>query len=329
MISSVAFVTALAGMLGNTITSTEALSVLTPVVAESVASGRPYLVSWQGAQADDRFEVDLHYCGSYSFCFGEAEDCGFWIANVCTEADDACMNQDDQSSQVTFPEPVAGHSNNGYRVRISEVGTDNFRCSEDFYLVASTDVLEFGEPGGPTMEVVAPEANALAVAGETYTVEFDYDNGFGEQLGRFKIDLYKAEGNGDCGSWVTSVCDKPDMGCRDSGEFYSSFRVERNSPDQCAVLRHNHPLFTSADGAKHRIIRRSRWTEFPTRQQYLCIKHSQRFDYATTPIHLRLTLPPPILPLASAANNRGRLRRGYPSRLGGRNVQDPRRSVRR
>ncbi|CAM9687168.1 unnamed protein product [Ectocarpus sp. 8 AP-2014] len=220
MISSVAFLTALAGMLGYTITSTEALRVLTPAVAESVASGRPYVVSWQGAQADDRFEVDLHYCGSYSFCFGEAEDCGFWIANVCNEADDACMIQDDQSSQVTFPEPVAGHSNNGYRVRISEVGTDNFRCSEDFYLVASADVLEFGEPGGPTMEVVAPEANALAVAGETYTVEFDYDNGFGEQLGRFKIDLYKAEGNGDCGSWVTSVCDKPDMGCRDSEGDY-------------------------------------------------------------------------------------------------------------
>lgn len=40
MISSVAFLTALAGMLGNTVTRTEALRVLTPAVAESVASGR-------------------------------------------------------------------------------------------------------------------------------------------------------------------------------------------------------------------------------------------------------------------------------------------------
>lgn len=32
---------------------------------------RPYLVSWGGASPDDRFEIDLHYCGSYSFCFGE------------------------------------------------------------------------------------------------------------------------------------------------------------------------------------------------------------------------------------------------------------------
>lgn len=48
--------------------------------------------------------------------------------------------------------------------------------------------------------------------------QFDYDNGFGEQLGRFKIDLYKAQGPGDCGTWVTSICDKPEMGCHDSRE---------------------------------------------------------------------------------------------------------------
>lgn len=32
---------------------------------------RPYIVSWNGASADDRFEIDLHYCGSYSYCFEE------------------------------------------------------------------------------------------------------------------------------------------------------------------------------------------------------------------------------------------------------------------
>lgn len=84
------------------------------------------------------------------------------------------MAQDDMSSQVTLPEPVAGHSNNGYRVRIAEVGTDKFRCSEDFYLVSSADALDFGEPGGPTMTVVAPQADALAVAGEMYTVEVSH-----------------------------------------------------------------------------------------------------------------------------------------------------------
>ncbi|CAB1111076.1 unnamed protein product [Ectocarpus sp. CCAP 1310/34] len=223
--SSVASLVALAGILGHTtITSTEALQVLTPAVAEVVVSGRPYIVSWNGASADDRFEIDLHYCGSYSYCFEEAE-CGFWLANVCAEGDGSgCMSQADQSSQVTFPEPLGGRSNEGYRIRIAEVGSDTYRCSDDFYLMSSADAPAAGEEGGPTIEVVAPTADALAIAGEIYTVEFDYDNGFGEQLGRFKIDLYKAwaeDGAGDCGTWVTSVCDKPDVGCLDSQGDYN------------------------------------------------------------------------------------------------------------
>ena len=32
------------------------------------------------------------------------------------------------------------------------------------------------------------------------------------------IDLYKAQGAGDCGEWVTSICDKPHIGCLDSRE---------------------------------------------------------------------------------------------------------------
>lgn len=98
----------------------------------------------------------------------QGDDCGFWVANLCAEGDDACMNQDDLMSQVTLPEPVAGHSDNGYRVRIGKIGTETFRCSEDFYLMSSGDANELG---GPTMEVVAPSAGALAVAGAVYTVE--------------------------------------------------------------------------------------------------------------------------------------------------------------
>ena len=50
-------------------------------------------------------------------------------------------------------------------------------------------------------------------------VQFDYDNGFGSSADRFSIDLYLADGgSGDCGTYVTSVCDKPSIGCRDSGE---------------------------------------------------------------------------------------------------------------
>eukprot|EP00752_Nemacystus_decipiens_P006737 g6056.t1 len=215
--SSMLFMAVVAGLLGH---SAEALRVLTPSEGMTVVADRPYLVSWSGASPDDRFEIDLHYCGSYSFCFGEPDNCGFWIANVCSEDDSECMSQEDRSSQITLPEPVAGHSNNGYRVRIAEVGTDNFRCSEDFYLMASADAPAPGEPGGPTMAVVSPNAGDMAVAGEVYTVLFDYDNGFGEQLGRFKIDLYESTGSGDCGTWVTSICDKPEMGCKDSQGDY-------------------------------------------------------------------------------------------------------------
>ena len=55
-------------------------------------------------------------------------------------------------------------------------------------------------------------------------MQFDYDNGFGERVGRFRIDLYKAQdGAGDCGLWVTSICDKPERGCHDSREFFVVF----------------------------------------------------------------------------------------------------------
>ena len=51
--------------------------------------------------------------------------------------------------------------------------------------------------------------------------QFDYDNGFGDRVGRFKIDLYISGGDGDCGTWVTSVCDKPERGCHDTRESLS------------------------------------------------------------------------------------------------------------
>lgn len=50
------------------------------------------------------------------------------------------------------------------------------------------------------------------------TMQFNYNNGLGSSVSRFMIDLYEAEGSGDCGSWQTSICDKPDVGCKDTGE---------------------------------------------------------------------------------------------------------------
>ncbi|CAM9650948.1 unnamed protein product [Pylaiella littoralis] len=217
--TAAASVAVLTGML----TAAEALRVLTPWNGMTVVADRPVMTSWggSGASPDDRFEIDLHYCGSYSFCFENDYDCGFLIANLCSnDGDSACMSQEEMSSQVVFPEPMNGVSNDGYRVRISEVGSETFRCSDDFYLMSSADAPAAGEPGGPTVEVLAPDANSMALAGEMYTVEFGYDNGFGVSMGRFNIDLYEAQGPGDCGAYVTSICDKPGMGCHDTQGDY-------------------------------------------------------------------------------------------------------------
>lgn len=37
-------------------------------------------------------------------------------------------------------------------------------------------------------------------------------------MDRFAIDLYRADGSGDCGTWVTSICDKETLGCKDSSK---------------------------------------------------------------------------------------------------------------
>lgn len=85
-------------------------------------------------------------------------------------ASDGCVQQDGHYD-VTMSNPTGGYSGDGYRVRIAQVGTDRVRCSDDFYLVSSEDVPGPGEEGGPVMLVVEPSANAIAVAGDMYTVE--------------------------------------------------------------------------------------------------------------------------------------------------------------
>lgn len=58
-----------------------------------------------------------------------------------------------------------------------------------------------------------------AVTAASCCAQFDYDNGFGDKVGRFRIDLYASGGPGDCGTFVTSICDKPDRGCHDTREY--------------------------------------------------------------------------------------------------------------
>lgn len=53
--------------------------------------------------------------------------------------------------------------------------------------------------------------------------QFDYDDGLGSSTGRFAIDLYSAEGTGDCGTFMYTLCDKPTIGCKDSSKFFLFF----------------------------------------------------------------------------------------------------------
>lgn len=53
---------------------------------------------------------------------------------------------------------------------------------------------------------------------------------------RFAIDLYKADGTSDCGTYVTSVCDKETIGCKDSGEMF--FSQQGTSSRLVLVLMH-------------------------------------------------------------------------------------------
>lgn len=51
--------------------------------------------------------------------------------------------------------------------------------------------------------------------------QWDYDNGLGSKVDRFAIDLYMEDGDGDCGTYYTTICDKPSIGCKDSSKFLS------------------------------------------------------------------------------------------------------------
>lgn len=121
-----------------------------------------------------------------------------------------------------MPEPLSNASGPGYKVRVHMVGDEDGSatgCSDEFFLIASEEAPSVGDLDGPYLFVTSPENEEAIDAGSRYTVEFDYDNGVGSRVDRFKIDLYQAHGSGDCGTWVENLCDKPSIGCKDSSEL--------------------------------------------------------------------------------------------------------------
>lgn len=85
------------------------------------------------------------------------------------------------NAEVTFPEPLNDMTSSGYRVRVTEVGGGplDFACSEDFILQSSHEAQHaVGEEwvlGDPSILVVSPFEGAVALAGDTYTVEVSYE----------------------------------------------------------------------------------------------------------------------------------------------------------
>eukprot|EP00752_Nemacystus_decipiens_P014646 g13043.t1 len=210
---------ALAGSALLTVTSCGALEVVTPALSQVVIADRTYTVEWTGTSSDNRFEIDLFYCGSYCV----EDDCGEWVTALCPYAEDGCPDSEGDYD-VVMPEPMVGTSGSGYKVRVVDVEDpeEAADCSDEFYLMMSEEAPQVGDVDGPYLIVTAPEAGDSADAGEVYTVEFDYDNGVGSRVDRFKIDLYAPGGNtgGDCGTWITNLCDKESIGCKDSTGDY-------------------------------------------------------------------------------------------------------------
>eukprot|EP00752_Nemacystus_decipiens_P014647 g13044.t1 len=203
-----------------------ALKVATPSEGDIVVASRTYTVEWTGTSSNNRFEIDLYYCGS--LCM--EDECGEWVTALCPYAEEGCPDNEGDYD-IVMPEPMMGTSGSGYKVRVMDIDDEeDGDCSDEFYLLASDEAPSAGDPDGPYVMVTSPAEGDSAEAGEEYTVEFDYDNGVGSPVGRFAIDLYMAEGTGDCGTFMYTLCDKPTIGCKDSMGDYDVEIPEDTEP---------------------------------------------------------------------------------------------------
>eukprot|EP00903_Cladosiphon_okamuranus_P015454 g14272.t1 len=191
------------------------LEVVTPAEADIVIANRTYTVEWTGSSSS-RFDIDLYLCDT-SYCIEDS--CGEFISSLCQYTGEGCPDSDGDYD-VILPEPVGG-SGGGYTILVSDRNDDlNYDCSREFYLMASGDAPRVGDVDGPSMEVVSPAAFDELSPGETVTVKFVYDNGVGSTADRFNIDLHIEDGEDACGTKVESLCDEPEIGCKDSEGDY-------------------------------------------------------------------------------------------------------------
>lgn len=162
-------------------------------------------IEWTGSSKSN-FEIDLFH----------GHDCLEWVTALCPHMETGCPDSEGDYD-VEFPEPMTNTSGHVYTIGVLDMKTEDFGCSDGFVLLGSGSK----PPAEPYVEVLEPQYGDLALTGETYTVEFDYDNGWGSRRGRFDIDLFSSDAPlvEGCGSFVETLCLK-DSGCRDTaGDF--------------------------------------------------------------------------------------------------------------
>ncbi|CAM9155673.1 unnamed protein product [Ectocarpus sp. 12 AP-2014] len=197
------------------------ITVTSPERDARVVSGRTYMVEWDLGKDDpssNRFEIDLYHDDTQLSYSLDSAFCGSWVTALCPYGEHGCPDSAGDYD-VVLPAPASDLPESGYRIGVSDVVYDGMRgCSAPFALLTEEDVA-----GLASLNVTAPVDGDVAVIGESYDVAFAYDNGLGSSTDRFDIDLWKATASGEvagegcCGTFVTPLCDKWWVGCRDSG----------------------------------------------------------------------------------------------------------------
>ncbi|CBJ28263.1 EsV-1-163 [Ectocarpus siliculosus] len=173
---------ALVGLLDVASVAGEEFQVIAPSEGMTVISSRTYTVEWTNNVPNSFVEIDLCYCGSSC----KEGECGQWITSLCPYGEDGCHDIEGDYD-VVMPEPMAGTSGGAYK----------------------------------GLTFISPETGDLAYVGQEYTVQFDYFSEVDSRVGRFNIELYEDNGLGGCnGEFVSTLCDKPDIGCKDSQGDY-------------------------------------------------------------------------------------------------------------
>lgn len=182
----------------------QAIDVIIPGRDTVAVSGNNLTVDWVNPGNNNRFEIDLYYCGSY--CTDEV--CGVWVIKLCRYADNGCNGCTEAGCDVILPDPYPGVPSLGYRVGVTGVNDESLGCSKAFTLLNNEYFLA----------VTSPADGDFAFADDEYTIDFEYANGFMSTTDRFSIELYQATagGHGDCGKYFGSLCKDHLVGCKDS-----------------------------------------------------------------------------------------------------------------